>query len=299
MSASNALKSGKENISFSASDGYELQGTIYRPPEGIDTKIAILLTSGTGFPQFYYQRIASYLASLGAIVLTFDCRGIGRSRPDDLATLKMDYPDWGQLDMPAALAALCARAGPIRTVHLGHSVGGHFAGFMANHDLIDAHAFICVGSGYWRDHPIYFNAFELLFWYVMGPVGLWRKGYVPHGNGWSGTDLPRGVFDTWKRWCTKPNYYQSELDAGRYEHHFDQVTAPIRSWVFSDDPIANEKTSQVILNAYRNAPTSIIYRKPSDYGVPKVGHAGAFRAGFETLWNEWFDWLQIENSDQT
>ena len=27
-------------------------------------------------------------------------------RPDDLAAMKMDYVDWGRLDMPAALDAL-------------------------------------------------------------------------------------------------------------------------------------------------------------------------------------------------
>ncbi|MEM7723466.1 MAG: peptide-methionine (S)-S-oxide reductase, partial [Pseudomonadota bacterium] len=43
---------------------------------------------------------------------------------------------------------------------------------------------------------------------VAGGTGHLEAVQITYDAG--GTDLPRGVFDTWKRWCTKPNYYQSE-----------------------------------------------------------------------------------------
>ena len=57
-------------------------------------------------PKGFYDRFAWHLAGLGAVVLTYDFRGIAGSRPEDLAAMQMDYPDWGRLDMPAALEAL-------------------------------------------------------------------------------------------------------------------------------------------------------------------------------------------------
>lgn len=50
-----------------------------------------------------------------------------------------------------------------------------------------------------------------MFWLVLGPHDLGKYGYVRSGRLWRGTDLPRGVFETWKRWCLKPSYFLKEL----------------------------------------------------------------------------------------
>ena len=85
-----------------AADGYPLSMRLIAHPE---PTLAVLVSSGTGFPKGFYERFARHLAGRGAAVLTYDYRGIAGSRPDDLAALGMDYPDWGRLDMPAALDA--------------------------------------------------------------------------------------------------------------------------------------------------------------------------------------------------
>ena len=281
-------------LTFEAADGYELSGTLFAP-EG-EPKLAVMLSSGTGFPMRFYARCAKHLAARGALVLTFDCRGIGASAPDDLAVTEMDYPDWGRLDMPAAAEALRreadARGFEGKLSHLGHSVGGHFAGFMPNHALFGAHAFAAVGSGYWRDHPATYNPFELWFWHVLGPRSLSRHGYVARGGGWTGAPLPRGVFETWRRWCKTPGYYRDELQERLRPHSFDEIDAPIRSWVFPGDPIANDKTAADILACYTRAPSQIVVRTPAEVGVKRIGHDGAFRSGCEKLWDEWFEWLR-------
>lgn len=287
-----------EELTFRTADGVQLGGRLFAP-EG-QPRLAVMLSGGTGFPQRFYAACAQHLAGHGALVLTFDYRGIGASVPDDLAAMEMDYPDWGRHDMPAAAAALRRAAdahkfegrgfeGPL--VHLAHSVGGHFAGFMPNHALFARHAFVAVGSGYWRDHPLSYNPFELYFWHVLGPLSIRRHGYVRRGGGWSGASLPRGVFETWKRWCMQPNYYRDELAGPLRPHHFDALAAPIRSWVFPDDPIATPRTAAAILDCYGAAPHEIVVRRPDEIGVDRIGHEGAFRRGRERLWDEWFEWL--------
>ena len=134
-----------------AAEGYPLS---MRLVSAVGPTHAIMVTAGTGFPKGFYERFARHLAGRGAAVLTYDMRGIGGSRPDDLADMRMSYEDRGRLDMPAALEALIGAAPGLPVVHVGHSVGGHFAGFMPNHAKISRHAFVAVGSGYWRKHPV-------------------------------------------------------------------------------------------------------------------------------------------------
>lgn len=286
------------DLAFEAADGTRLAGRLFAP-QG-EPRAAVLVSSGTGFPQTFYRHVAAHLATRGALALTFDCRGIAASAPNDLAAMDMDYPDWGRLDMPAALDALLeeaaklGREGPAPSLpigHLAHSVGGHFAGFMPNHARIARHAFVAVGSGYWRDHPLRYNPFELYFWHVLGPRSIRRHGYVRRGGGWTGTALPRGVFETWRRWCLTPGYYRDELRERLRPHHFDEVEAAIASWVFTDDPIAHAKTNRDIALCYPAAIHTQIVRRPADYGRKRIGHSGMFRPGFERLWDEWLDWL--------
>ncbi|QTN18505.1 alpha/beta fold hydrolase [Brevundimonas sp. AJA228-03] len=271
-----------------AGDGYRLSARLFA---GAAPTHAVLVTSGTGFPKGFYERFARHLASRGAIVLTHDMRGIGASRPDDLAALQMTYEDWGRLDMPAALDALIAAAPGLPVVHVGHSVGGHFAGFMPNHAKIARHAFVAVGSGYWRKHPVSYNPTELFFWWIYGPLSLARHGYIKGGTLWRGADLPRGVFIPWRRWCHDPDYFGTRLSGELQPNHFGDVTAPIRSWIFTDDPIANPVTGADMLKVYPHAPSDLIVRSPTGQGVPRIGHEGAFRRGMEPLWNEIYDWL--------
>lgn len=271
-----------------ASDGYPLS---MRLTSAGDPTMAILVSSGTGFPKGFYDRFARHLAGRGAAVLTYDYRGIAGSRPDDLAAMEMDYPDWGRLDMPAALDALIEAAPGLPVGHVGHSVGGHFLGFMPNQDRIARNAFVSVGVGYWGLHHRSYNPLELFFWFGFGPFSLARHGYVKGGGLWAGTDLPRGVFETWKRWCLNPAYFREELRDRLRPHAFEAVTSPIRSWIFTDDPIANPRTAPLLLGVYPHAPADIVLRSGADYGVRRIGHEGAFRRGMERLWDEIFDWL--------
>ena len=273
-----------------AADGYPLSMRLISAPE---PTVAILVSSGTGFPKGFYDRFARHLAGRGAAVLTYDYRGIAGSRPDDLAAMTMDYPDWGRLDMPAALDALIEAAPGLPVGHVGHSVGGHFLGFMPNQDRIARNAFVSVGVGYWGLHHRSYNPLELLFWFGFGPLSLARHGYVKGGGLWAGTDLPRGVFETWKRWCLNPAYFREELRDRLRPHAFEAVTSPIRSWIFTDDPIANPRTAPLLLGVYPQAPADIVLRSGADYGVRRIGHEGAFRRGMETLWDEIFDWLDL------
>lgn len=284
------------DIRFKATDGYTLAGRLFK---SASPRMAVLISSGTGYPMTFYERMARYLASRQAVVLIYDFRGIAASAPDHLKGSCIDYPQWGQLDMPAALDALKAAAPDLPVFHVGHSIGGSFAGFMSNHTDIRRHAFVCVGSGFWQHHLRHYNPSELFFWLGFGPLHLLKHGYIKQGKLWTGASLPRKVFTTWRRWCFKSGFFNSEVASGKLEpQFFSQVTSPIRSWLFTDDPIATPRASKTVLEAYSNAPNEVVIRSPADYDRPRIGHEGAFRKGMEPLWQEILDWFEQDLSNR-
>ena len=275
------------DIRFHAADGTPLTGRLFIPETA---QMAVLVSSGTGYPLEFYERIARYFAERGATVLTFDFRGIGKSAPETLVDSPIDYPQWGQLDQSAALETLKSYTTGLPVFHVGHSIGGSFAGFMRNHEDISAHAFVSVGSGYWPHHTRSYNPAELFFWFGFGPFHLLTHGYIKQGKLWTGTNLPPRVFKTWRRWCMNSQFFGKELSKGKLEpQYFAEVTAPIRSFLFTDDPIATPRAAKTVLAVYKNAPSETFLRSPSDYGRTRIGHEGAFRKGMEPLWQEILD----------
>ncbi|WP_127115416.1 alpha/beta hydrolase family protein [Shimia sediminis] len=288
------MTSTVEQITFEAADGWTLTGDLYR---GQAPRVAILISAGTGFPRRFYRHIAAWLAEQGAIVLTYDYRGIGDSGSDNLGASGIEYPDWGRYDMAAALNVLADAAPGLPLTHIGHSVGGQFVGFMPNHDQIARNAFVCVGSGYWGLHKPRYWPLELYFWWIMGSFSLKRWGYFkPLGLKWE--PLPPKVFRAWRRWSSRRSYLLPELEEGRWPHQFDKVTTPVCSWVFSDDNVATDRASRDVLSWLPSAPASIVYRRPSDYGLRSIGHSAAFLRGREAIWQEIWAWLAEDRMPQ-
>lgn len=278
----------REKISFETSDGVTLWGDL---TYGEGAKLAVLISAGTGFPRQFYQPLAEFLATQGAVVLTYDYRGISESRSGDLAKSEIDLPDWGRFDMVAAVETLTKAAPGLRIAHLAHSVGGHFLGLMSNHHLIDRHAFIAVGTGYFGVHHLRNRLLELYFWWGLGSYSLLRWGHLKSAGGWTGEALPPRVFRTWRRWSQRRSYFRPDYNHLLNPQHYSEVTAPIRSWIFADDPIATRTAAKDLMSCYPNAPQSLQFRTPADFGVRRIGHEGAFRPGREGLWQECWEWL--------
>ena len=72
------------DIELTASDGTPLAARIFPATE---PKGAVLIVSAMGIPQQFYAPFATWLASEQFTVLTFDYRGIGKSRRGPLSKL--------------------------------------------------------------------------------------------------------------------------------------------------------------------------------------------------------------------
>lgn len=280
-------KVSENEVRFPAADGFELAGTLLLPAQPCT---AVLISAATGFPREFYLPFARLGAMRGAACLVYDYRGVGASQPADLSSFKMDYPDWGRLDMAAALERLIAAAPGVPVVHIANSAGGHLAGFMPNQDKIARHIFIGVGLGTWWTHRFpQQQLLDLFFWWIYGPLQLMRKGYIPAGGLWGGSTLPAGAFRTWRRWCHRGDYFRRELADRLKPHWFDEMKAPIISYVFSDDPLTTADSARKFLQFMPRTGKEVRLRRPADLGVGALGHQNLFRSKNAAAWTEIWD----------
>ncbi len=275
------------SLKFQTGDGWTLAGDIHVGPK---PRKAIIISAGTGYPKGFYRHAAGWFADQGAVVLTYDYRGIGDSAPKTLVGSEIDYPDWG-LDLSAATDAIEQRFPDLPIAHIAHSAGGKFIGLMPNHAKIQRHAFLSVGTGYFGGHHRRNLPLEMYFWWGMGPYSLARHGYIKPIGGWRGQALPPKLFRTWRRWSHRRSYFQPELKTTLTSKFYNDVASPIRSWVFSDDPIATSKSAQDVVDCYPNAASELITVSPPELGLKHVGHDGAFRKGRTAIWEQVWQFL--------
>lgn len=281
------MKIHRRKVEIETRDGRKLAGILLEPQE---PRLCVLISPGVAIPKEHYLLFARAGASRGATVLIFDYRAQGGSilgHPrDELA----DFDDWGRLDLVAATDYLDRLHPDLDMVNVGHSAGGWIAGLAPNHHRISRYCFICSGWAYWRLKPLWLMPVELFFWHVYGPLSLGLFGHIPSGGLWQGEPLNPKLFKRWKAWCNTPRCDASVL-AGGHEHFFDQITVPIHSFAYRDDPIVNERTLPLLLEAYCNAKHTVTWAEPAQFGVPNIGHEGLFDRRAAKAWVPIWDWI--------
>ena len=177
-------------ITLSASDGQPIGATVYG--EG---PRALLVMPATGVPQSYYAKFAGYLAGRDFSVLTFDYRGIGRSRNGDIRASSARMRDWALLDAAAAFAFFGERNVSV----VGHSFAGQALGLLPQPERIPAALVVGSQSGYWRHWPALGRAWMWPATHLALPALARLLGYFPASRLGFGEDLPRGVALEWAR----------------------------------------------------------------------------------------------------
>jgi predicted alpha/beta hydrolase len=277
-----------QNVEFAAGDGLTLGGTLFRPdaPNGA----AVVIHAASGVKQEYYAKFAAFLADQGFTALTFDYRGIGRSRPKALRGFRARMQDWAALDAAGALRFLEQAAPGERVLVVGHSFGGQCLGVIPGNERYAGLLAVASQSGYWRHWPGLGRIGMWLATHVVLP-GLSRLlGYFPARRLGQGEDLPEGVAREWASWCRHPGYIVGALDA---KAQYAQLTMPLRAVWLADDAYAPLPAVRALLGFYPAASGEIVEVYPRMVGAEKIGHFGFFRERFrDTLWQAAADWLK-------
>ena len=291
----------QQTLRIDALDGYPLEASLFQA--GDDLHSLLLINSGTGIPRRFYRRFAEHAAGQGFLVLTYDYRGVGGSRPSSLKTCEANYRDWGQLDVPAMIDFLTRRDETLPLYVLGHSTGGQQLGLAGNLHDVKAAAFVGVSTGYWGGMNLGMQALSLFLWKLYVPLMTRLLGYAPAKLVGLGEDLPSGVALEWGSWCLEADYLAAFFDeSGRHRsvdgrdfgvQYFAQARFPIRAWCLADDPIATPDNVPALLGLYQNARVEERWVEPQEIGRKRIGHLGFFHSDIgKPLWNEMLDWLR-------
>jgi predicted alpha/beta hydrolase len=271
----------KDDITIPARDGFDLAATRYGDGDDV-----VLINSATAVPRRFYRRFAAGLAERGFTVVTYDYRGVGDSRPEDLRGFEARARDWGLLDMSGVIDWIRAEWSP-QSLHLvGHSIGGQVAGMVDHPEHVDSMVTMSAQSGHWRLQGGKQKAAVALHAYLTLPILSALYGYMP----WSkvgAEDLPRGVAEEWARWCRDPDYLLGDdsLPLERYGR-FD---VPILAYSIDDDDWGTPRAVDAMMKAYPEVERRHV--SPRDLGLEKLGHLGVFRPGAELLWDETARWF--------
>ena len=288
-----------QEILIQAKDGFNLSATL-REPSNESIKGVVQIQCGAGIKQSFYTNFATYLSENGYATVTFDYRGIGKSKPKTLKGFDASLIEWAQLDMTAVFDWVIDHYPNHKKVLFGHSMGGQLVGLMENNQQIDHLILAASGTGFWKDmsKPYKYVIPPICFFILIPFYNFWF-GYIKAKKVKQGEDLPSGVGLQWRRWCIDKSYFEKDFKNLNVPLYYNQIKTPLTSIQISDDIIANEVTSNKILSYYSNAKISINKVTPKSLNVSKIGHTGLFSRRFkENIWAGILNEIESKNKSK-
>ena len=281
-----------EPVEIICRDNVRLGGHLWQAP-GHDAADMVIINAATGVLARYYHRYARFLAGNGFRVLTYDYRGIGLSRPAELAGCLYRWREWGALDFEAALGFMRARQQGRALMVVGHSIGGFLPGLAETAPGIDRLLTIGAQYAWWWDYAPAQRLRLFCKWHVAMPILTALCGYFPgHRLGWL-EDLPAGVAYEWA--FRGPRFERSHPVCERASvlARMAAVKASILAVTTSDDEFGTLPAIRRTLRYYQGATRKLVVLQPADYGCERIGHFGLFHDRHESdFWAETLLWLR-------
>ena len=281
-----------KSIIVSSGDSYPISVHEFVPAS--PTHTTIVFAPAVAVPQKFYFNIAMYLAKKGCNVFTFDYRGIGSSDHTSLKSLKNHgFLSWAE-DFKAVSSYVKTQFPTNKQYMIGHSYGGNSIGFSTAFSYYDK--FLTVGSqfGYYKHFTTKMRALIYLNFKLFVPITTRILGYYP--SSWFGLGLPlssRAAKD-WATFLLHPDsmlHFTTKIGSTYY----NDITTPMLLISIDDDLFAPKKAVDILGDrVYRNAITTRIHLKPSDYDLKTIGHFDFFRKkNQDILWSIIDEWFQL------
>lgn len=270
------------------SDGALLRGRIFRPSG--TPRAALVLHGATGAPAGFYRAFAEWAAAERDLaVLTYDYRDFAASARGPLRGSKATLADWGRSDQAAALATL-ARMYPDSPLWvMGHSVGGLWLGWHRAMDRVSRVITVGAGLTHVSDHPLRYRWKARLFWSPPVRAVTAALGYLPGRMVGLAADLPRGVYEDWRRWCLQPGWHLSDVGRSLPLPEAHRIKGRLRMIAISDDDLVPATAVWRARALYPEAMKEQLVLRPGDFGLKSIGHIPVFHRRNAVLWPTMLD----------
>lgn len=275
-------------LRFAALDGVELGGVLFLPAAGAAAMQAVVINGGGGIPATHYARFARYLAEHGVAVLTYDYRGIGRSRPARMRGFKAVLEDWAECDCGGAIAELRRRFPKAGMTGVGHSVGAMLFGGAPNAAELQQFLFVGAHTGYVGDYRRGYRLPMAILWHGVMPLVTRVVGFFPGRMLHLGDDIPRGVALQWARRRAGRFGRGQGVAAGtraeRLVTGMGALAGPALVVAISDDAFATAAGTRRLLALFPRLSPTLLGVSPDNVGQARIGHFGFFRQACAALW---------------
>jgi predicted alpha/beta hydrolase len=278
-----------KHTTVAARDGYQLSAHTFGDVRA--ARAAVLIVPAMGVEQQYYAPFAHWLAEQGYFAVTFDYRGVGRSRHGSLRSLTADVLTWAQTDAASLVDWTAEHSAGKPLLWVGHSLGGQILGLLPNAGRVSAMSTVAAGSGYWRDYTPGLKRIAPLLWYLLVPTLVPLFGYFPGQKLNMIGNVPAGVMRQWRSWCLNPDYLFGVEDP-QWRVTYAALRQPILSLSFTDDEYMSARNTDSLHSFYAGAPRTMRRVMPDEIGADHIGHFGFFRRRHgAALWPLVGDWL--------
>jgi len=280
-----------EDLKIKCADGFELSVTLYEP--AVVVKAAVMIGSATGIKKEFYNSFSTFLAQRGYGVISYDNRGIGKSKNFSINNCKASLVSWGKLDMPAVLEKLQS-VFPDTSYHLiGHSAGGQLVGLMYNATDITSMLNFASSSGSIKNMNYPFKLHAAFLLNVFLPLSNLLFGCTKAQWVGMGEPLPKLVALQWRKWCNGKGYVAMDFGKSIKKHWYDELTFPSQWLYATDDDMANLENVKDMIRVYTKTDAAIVALDPQKLGYKEIGHMKFFSSKNEGLWSYVLNWLEI------
>jgi len=271
-----------EKLIFNTRDHAALTAHLFLP-EKSNSKF-LLINSATGVKQHIYFSFAQFFSEKGFTVITYDYRGIGLSKPENMKGFKASMRIWGSEDYKTLTQYIKTRFPDYEKYCLGHSVGALILGMNEDSEMFKEFIFVGTQNAFVGNLKFRTKIEAYLGFGIAQPVTTTLLGYFPANWFGLGESLPKNCAYDWRTLILNKKSTNGLLEKiDDFSKDLTQKVFVIRA---EDDVWLTEKGVKSLLNdTYPNLKPTYRLVRVSESEKGEIGHVNFFRSFNKKLWN--------------
>ncbi|CAM3030290.1 alpha/beta hydrolase [Chryseobacterium flavum] len=271
-----------EKLILTTEDHVPLAAHLFMP-EKSNGKL-LLINSATGVKQQVYFSFAQYFSDHGFTVITYDYRGIGLSKPQNMRGFHGSMRLWGSKDYKELTRYIRRKFPDYKKYCLGHSVGALILGMNKDSEMFEELIFVGTQNAFVGHLRTRTKIEAYLGFGIVQPLTTSLFGYFPANWFGLGESLPKNCAYDWR------TLILNRKSTNRLLEKIDDYSKNLKQKVFviraEDDVWLTEKGVLSLLNdTYPNLKPTYRLIRTSESDKKEIGHVNFFRSYNKKLWN--------------